>query len=186
MFRRLAGHVGLLPSLSGLHWRHVQADPTMIQPKIIKLAPMRAAYKRHVGETPGIDRTWAWLNAEFAKVGIARTNTRFFTRCIDDPAVGADAVRYDLLFTLPAGPEPFDGLDGITEVPGGTYAVFVHQGPDDLIVDTWARAFSEWLPSSGRTFTGVVFEEYVNGFYLRPELPDERLIVTAVFLGLEG
>ncbi len=183
-FRRGSGHSGVLPAVSGVHWP-ASFGETMIQPKIVPFGAKRVARKRHVGESPGIDRTWAWLNEQNAARGIDRTNARFFTRCMDGPEVGADAIRYDLLFTVPEGFVPYEGLDGVDELPGGEYAVFVHQGPDDLIVDTWARAFSEWLPQSGRRFNGVCFEEYVNGFYLRPERGDERLIVTAVYLGLE-
>ncbi|RYG25853.1 helix-turn-helix domain-containing protein [bacterium] len=184
-YRRFAGHVSLLPSPSGVHWRFPSIREETMQPKIIPFGTKRVATKRHVGETPGIDRTWAWLNEENGKREIDRTNARFFTRCMDGPEVDPSAIRYDLLFTVPEDFEPYEGLDGISELPGGEYAVFVHQGPDDLIVDTWARAFTDWLPKSGRTFNGVCFEEYVNGFYLRPERPDERLIVTAVYLGLE-
>lgn len=188
-YRQAGGHASLLPSPSGVHWhpddqvrlrRPLKRNLEMIQPKIIPFGAKRVAAYRHVGESPGIDRSWAKLKPLIAERGL---DSRYFTRCYDGPETAPDQTQYDLCFTVPPNFEPFDGLK-IDELPAGEYAVFVHQGPDDLIVDTWSRAFTEWLPQSGRKFDDVAFEEYVNGFYLRPELPDEKLIVTAVYLKL--
>ncbi|WKA59400.1 AraC family transcriptional regulator [Planococcus shenhongbingii] len=42
----------------------------------------------------------------------------------------------------------FDGLD-VVEVPAGNWAIFSSEGPfPDTLQDTWAKIFSEWLPSS--------------------------------------
>lgn len=191
-YRRAGGHASLLPSPSGVHWHPdgpILGPPgpkrrTMIQPKIIQRATLRVGAYRHLGENPGIDRGWAKLQALLRERGLDEPGTRYFTRSYDDPScVAADETRYDLLFTVPPDFEPTDEMR-IDELPGGEYAVFIHQGPDDLIVDTWDRAFREWLCTSGREYDDVAYEEYVNGFYLRPELPDERLIVTAVHLKL--
>lgn len=157
----------------------------MLQAKIAQVAPKRVAALRHVGENPGIDRSWAELKPQISEQGLDKRETRYFTRFYDDPeCVGAENTRSDLMITVDKDFRPF-GEVRTDEIPGGEYAVFVHQGEDDLIVDIWARAFSEWLPTSGREFSGVCFEEYVNGFYLRPALPDEKLIVTAVYIGLK-
>jgi AraC family transcriptional regulator len=193
-YRRAGGHPSLLSSPSGVHWHpdgpiHGAMPPTwrtMIQSKIIQRAPLRVAAYRHVGESPGIDRSWAKLQPLLRERGLDAPGTRYFTRFYDDPeTIPPDQTRSDLMFTV--GPDfvPFEGVQ-VDELPGGEYAVFVHQGLDDLIVDTWRRAFSEWLPTSGREYDDVAFEEYVNGFYLRPERPDEPLIVTAVYVKLRG
>jgi len=194
-FRRQRGHIPLLPSPSGVHWRPqgVQVPPlpvdgrrTMLQAKTIRFGAKRIGYLRHVGETPGIDRSWARLQPMLAERGLSGPETRYFTRCIDDPDVVApDQMRYDLCFTVQAEFQPFGEIEE-DELPAGEYAVFLHQGDDDLIVDTWARAFSEWLPQCGREYDGLAFEEYVNGFFLKPAEPDEPLIVTAVYLKLRA
>ena len=89
-FRRCSGHSGVLPAASGVHWPPSFGE-TMIQPKIVPFDAKRVARKRPVGESPGIDRTWAWLNAENVARGM------------DGPEVGADAIRHNLLFTVPEG-----------------------------------------------------------------------------------
>ena len=193
-FRRTGGHVPLLPSVSGVHW-HPRLSPsgwgrrlrpretTMIEPKLIPFGAKRIAFRRHLGTNPGIDSTWAEVNRETAVLALRRPETRYFTRFHDGPEAAPESCRSDAMLTLAPGVEMPEGYEE-GELPAGEYAVFVHTGPDDGIVDTWARAFEEWLPASGRAFDGVTFEEYVNGFYERPERPDERLIVTAVYLKL--
>ena len=192
-FRRAGGHPTLLPSPSGVHWHpdgpivpvKWGSRKNMMQPKILRRAPLRVGTLRHVGESPGIDRGWAELQSILRQRGLDQPETRYFTRMYDDPSeVPPSETRYDLCFTVGSDFVP-SGEIRCDELPGGEYAVFIHQGPDDLIVDTWDRAFREWLPASGREFDCVSFEEYVNGFYLRRERPEEPLIVTAVYIKLK-
>jgi len=188
-FRAATGHIQLRATVSGIHWHPsgwgrslARRQRPMIQPKIVPFSEKRVAVLKHIGESPGIDVSWSKVNQITHDLGLRTPETRYFTRCQSDPDVTPpDRMRYDLCFTVAEGTEPPDGFS-IDTLPEGEYAVFVHQGPDDGIVDTWRRAFEEWLPISGREFDCVCFEEYVNGFYLRPELADEKLIVTAVYL----
>jgi AraC family transcriptional regulator len=188
-FRAEAGHIQLRATISGIHWHPsgwgrslARRQRPMIQPKIVPFSKKRVAMFQHTGESPGIDVSWAKVNQITQDLGLRTPQTRYFTRCQDDPeTTPPDRMRYDLCLTIDEDTEPPEGFF-LGELPEGEYAVFVHQGPDDGIVDTWRRAFEEWLPVSGREFDCVCFEEYVNGFYLRPELADEKLIVTAVYL----
>jgi AraC family transcriptional regulator len=191
-FRTATGHVPLRAAVNGIHWHpagwgrsSARRQRPMIQPKIVPFSEKRVAVFRHTGESPGIDVSWGKVNEMTRNFGLRKPEARYFTRCIDDPGVTPPSeMRYDLCVTIDEK-EALPGGFFLDTLPEGHYAVFVHQGPDDGIVDTWRRAFEEWLPHSGREFDCVCFEEYVNGFYLRPETADEKLIVTAVYLKLK-
>jgi AraC family transcriptional regulator len=89
----------------------------------------------------------------------------------DDPDVTpADKVRYDAAI-VPSRPVDPEGEFGVTEIPGGKYAVFTHRGPYETLGQSYQRFFGNWLPKSGHELRDAeAFEEYLNSpMTARPE-----------------
>jgi hypothetical protein len=78
----------------------------------------------------------------------------------DDPDVTpADKVRYNAAVVVHRGVQP-EGEFGVTEIPGGKYAVFTHPGPCESLGRSYQRFFGGWLPKSGRELRDAeAFEE---------------------------
>jgi AraC family transcriptional regulator len=74
----------------------------------------------------------------------------------------ADKVRYDAAVVVHRGVQP-EGEFGVTEIPGGKYAVFTHHGPYESLGRSYQRFFGGWLPKSGRELRDAeAFEDYLN------------------------
>lgn len=69
---------------------------------------------------------------------------------------------YAACWIVPGGRPAPDGLSP-ADMPGGWYAVAVHEGGYDGIGDTIRRMIDEWLPHGGfRRVEGPVVERYLN------------------------
>jgi len=126
---------------------------------------------RHVGPYAQVGATWGRLMTWAGMRGLLGPHTRTIGMVHDDPEVTpADKIRYDaaVVVNRPVDPE---GEFGVTEIPGGKYAVFTHHGPYESLEQTYRRFFGGWLPPSGRELRDAeAFEEYLNSpMNTRPE-----------------
>ena len=93
---------------------------------------------------------------------------RLYLRCEGLPDAGppfglrCGTESYEACWALhPGNPLP-EGLTA-TEMPGGWYAVAIHEGAYDEIGRTLERLVEDWLPHSGfRRGDGPVAERYLN------------------------
>jgi AraC family transcriptional regulator len=73
-----------------------------------------------------------------------------------------DKVRYDAAVAVNRPVQP-DGEFGVMEIPGGSYAVVLHEGPYEGLGKTYQRIYGAWLPRSGHHLRDVpAFEQYLN------------------------
>jgi AraC family transcriptional regulator len=81
----------------------------------------------------------------------------------DDPkSVPAAELRSEAGLVVPADIPVPSGLHEL-EIPAGTYARTLHEGPYQLLGDAWARFRGGWLAQSGhRAGAGPIYERYLN------------------------
>jgi effector-binding domain-containing protein len=78
------------------------------------------------------------------------------------------------------GPVPVAGRVRLTDVPGGWFAVAVHDGPDDRLDETYA-ALGGAVAARGTSAGGPVREHYLAGV-----LGDPRPLVTEIAWPVTG
>lgn len=94
---------------------------------------------------------------------VIRDESRVFGICHDDPKVtDGGRIRYEACLTRDVVVEPTGDI-GVKSIEGGRYAVFLHKGPYDSLIETYDGIFGAWLPESGESLREVPsFEEYLN------------------------
>lgn len=155
-------------SASGTHIDDVSGyhppDYTDLPPVEVKeLAPMRIVCVRHVGPYNEVGAASSRFMSWAGRRGLLGPGMKMIGIVHDDPEVTpADKIRYDaaVVVTRPVQPE---GDFGVTELAGGTYAVFTHKGPYEETDKTYRKIFGGWLPASGRQLRDApAFEQYLN------------------------
>jgi AraC family transcriptional regulator len=124
-----------------------EADAMNVETK--QFDPIRAAFLRHVGPYHEVGPTWQRFMAWAGRQGLLGPDTLCFGASWDDPEVTPpDKIRYDACLAVPEGVTP-SGEIGVQTIPGGTYAVTLHEGPYERLAQTYEALFGRWLPSSG-------------------------------------
>jgi len=144
-------------------------DPLPVE--VRTLPALRIVFLRHVGPYSQVGATWGRLMMWAGMRGLLGPGTRMIGIVYDDPGVTpTDKVRYDAAVVVNRAVEP-EGEIGVTEIPGGTHAVFTHSGPYENLGQMYHRFFGGWLPKSGREVRdSEAFEEYLNSpMNTRPE-----------------
>lgn len=127
---------------------------------VIKTQPeLRVAGIRHIGPYHEIGR-------EFDRLGYIGgappPGALMIAIFHDDPeTTPADRLRSDAAMTLPAGARAPNGLIE-QRIPAGRYASYVHKGPYEELLSTWARLKKEWLPANGHRASSPSYEIYLN------------------------
>ncbi|PTY05729.1 AraC family transcriptional regulator [Opitutaceae bacterium EW11] len=140
-----------------------QAMIASIAPDIRQRPDTRVAFVRHTGPYAKVGAAWDKLCAYAGAHRLFGPNTAMIGIGHDAPKVTAeDRTRYDACLTVNDAFKP-EGEIGVQTIPGGRYAVFVHQGPYDRLSETYDRIFRDWLPGSGETLRDQpAFEVYVT------------------------
>ncbi|MCP4231074.1 MAG: GyrI-like domain-containing protein [bacterium] len=125
---------------------------------IEELAPATVAYVRTVGAygNPEVIGEAYGKVIEWAKGNnVMGDSTQVIGIGWDDPeATPLEECRYDACVTVPAGTSE-DGDIGITDIPGGTYAVYTFTGKYDTIGEDIGKAWGDvmgWMATSGYEF----------------------------------
>jgi AraC family transcriptional regulator len=131
--------------------------------EVKELPPMKVVFLRYAGAYSQVGATWSRLMSWAGMLGLLGPQMRMIGIVHDDPDITpADKVRYDAAVVVNRPVQP-EGEFGVTELPGGKYAVFSHHGPYDSLGKTYQRIFGGWLPKSGRELRDAeTFEEYLN------------------------
>jgi AraC family transcriptional regulator len=99
---------------------------------------------RHTGPYSGLDAAFASLFAAARDAGVVPTDVIGLNH--DDPDIIAPAqLRYDVCLVAPQGRQPPAALDART-LSAGLYAVAVHRGPLDTLLDTYLGLIGVWAP----------------------------------------
>jgi AraC family transcriptional regulator len=149
-----------LDDVSGYHPPNY-GEPLPIEVK--EMPPMKIVFLRHAGPYSQAGATWGRLMNWAGMRGLLGPRMRMIGIVHDDPDVTpADKVRYDAAIVVNRPVQP-EGEFGVTEIPGGRYAVFTHHGPYDTLGKTYQGFFGGWLPTSGHELRDAeAFEEYLN------------------------
>lgn len=137
---------------------------TMIQHTLKKIEAQRVLFVRKTGPyNQTAAQAWEQLMSYVGPKGWIGKETKMIGISQDSPEItGQENCRYDACITVDAQAEG-EGEFGIQTIPGGTYAVFMHQGPYENLQETYGIAFSQWLPNSSKELREVgCFELYLN------------------------
>ena len=105
---------------------------------------------RRVGPYEACGSAWAQMAAFAAQRGIVLDGVGVGLSYDDPDVTAAEHLRYDAC--APLTPEVIDSLGLLPagfarrEVPAGTYAVALHRGAFDTILDTYVALLGGWLP----------------------------------------
>ncbi|MEM7229172.1 MAG: AraC family transcriptional regulator [Planctomycetota bacterium] len=104
--------------------------------------PVYVASVRHVGPYNGVGDAWKTLMKwGWAKMIFGKPET--FGVCYDDPDVTpAERIRYDACMVVDAKTKP-KGKVELQHLPGGTYAVTLHEGSYENLSETYAQMFAQ-------------------------------------------
>jgi AraC family transcriptional regulator len=124
---------------------------------------VRVAFMRHRGGYKGIDAFWRAMLAWAAPRGLLAHSSPLYGVCPDDPDVTAEEhLRFDACVAVDDDFRADDAV-GVTEIPGGTYAVGNHVGPYDRLAETYFDVIGRWFPKSGYELApDAVVEHYLN------------------------
>lgn len=157
------GRVAYRPDGQAVELTPLDTGGTAMEVSIKKLEPMRVAFVRHQGPYEACGQAWGRLYAWAGPRGLLGPHTVMVGLSYDDPEVTpGDKVRYDACITV--GPEVGPaGEVGVQEIPGGDYAVTLHQGPYDGLKQTYAQLCGQWMPESHREIRSLPScEVYLN------------------------
>jgi len=112
----------------------------------------RIAYVREADTLAGIGKAWDTLDIFInSSKQLMSKEEEYLGICHDMPKaedVARDQMRYDAVVTVIGEIQPSKGVSFGT-LPGGRYAVFLHEGPLSQLEKTWNAIYTDWLPSSG-------------------------------------
>lgn len=131
------------------------------------------------GAEASFSKAWAQLG-EFAHKHQAVDNSvEFIGLSFDDPAItNPSRCRFYACFTPCCRVVP-QGAFGVKEIPGGKYAVFLHNGAYYKLKDTYYNIYVNWLPKSKYRIRGSMsFEKYLNS----PKFVSEKELQTEIYI----
>lgn len=145
--------------------------------------PIKVLYVRKTGKySNSAMQAWQSVCGYAGPRGLIGPATEFIGISYDDPCVTPeDKLRYDACLSLSRDVKP-EGEVGVQTVPGGVYAVFLHKGPYDGLMDTYGYIFGQWLPESGKMLRDYPsFEKYLNS----PDSTPPEQLLTEIFVPLQ-
>ena len=164
------------------------------QPELIKELSMefkienrqdqRVLYIRQHGDyLKSAPIAWQVMDEYAEKKNLYNDQTQMIGVCHDSPEITEkDKIRYDAC--IPADESMnADGKFGIQTIRGGDYAVFMHEGSYETLIDTYDKIANEWLANQERELDEApVFEIYLN-----PELmeSDPDALLTRIYFPLK-
>ena len=154
-----------------------QENPDM-NIEIRELPPRRAAFLRHQGPYGEVGKTWErlmdWVGAEC----LFGPELQAVGMCWDDPEVTPeDKLRYDACVSIADDVQPPEEF-GVVTIPGGRYAVALHEGPYDGLGQAYARR----LPELGHTPADPpCLELYLND----PNSTEPEDLLTEIYIPLD-
>lgn len=177
--------------LSGVHYQPRGEIPKFkpqtqggaeMEMKIVKREPTRVAFVRHIGPYEDCGEAWGKLCGWAGRRGLFGPGTVMLGISYDDPEVTpTEKIRYDACITVDEPVEP-EGDIGVQTLRGGEYAMTVHKGPYEKLIETYGRISGEWAPGSGRVVSSdPCLEVYLNDPHRTP--PDQ--LRTEIYVPLE-
>lgn len=110
---------------------------------IREYGPCNVLYERYVGNYIEIKDNWQTFLEKYHSY--VNENTIFIEKYYDDPSITElNKCIYDLCITI----KNDCPLKNITEIQGGTYAIYLYKGSVERIYNSVQGMFHNWLPNS--------------------------------------
>lgn len=92
------------------------------------------------------------------------TDTKKIGVCHDDRWQQPEKnLRYDACITIETNIKTKDTKINQQIIPGGKFAIFIHQGPFENLDQTYQKIFNEWMPASKHIMRKApILEYYLN------------------------
>lgn len=140
-------------------------NDSQIQPEVIKLKEIPLIGAREQGRySDAAPKAWGRIMKFAYSNRLMNNDVRLFGLSHDDPSVtDPEHIRYDACLDLQAD---ISGQEGLFEqkISAGRYAVFLHKGSYEGLVNVYSYAFNQWLPESRYKLRDgqTCFEIYLN------------------------
>lgn len=147
-------------------------------------AAVRVAFARATGPyLSSAKEAWEKLAAWAAPKGLFVEDAQYLGLSHDDPSITpADKIRYDACVSVGPDVAP-EGEIGISEIPGGDYAVMLHKGPYEGLEKSYYHLYGTWLPLSGRE---AAMRPPHEVFLNHPDTTPPEELLTEINVPLEG
>ena len=179
---RIAAAVSLANEGEEVRFTPLYAEHSHLQVEVRELPPRRIAFLRHQGSYSNVGETWESLIDWVGRECLFGPRTLYFGLSWDDPDVTPpEKCRYDACVTVDESVEPAAEI-GITTLPGGRYAVTLHEGPYNRLSEAYLALLGGWFPSQGYEVgepPGV--ENYLND----PDSTDPEDLLTEIMMPIE-
>lgn len=152
--------------------------------KIVNRPETRVLYTRRTGDyMESAPIAWQAMDEYANQHDLFNEQSEMIGLCHDSPEItDKEKIRYDACIPVPDDTQA-DGEFGIQNLRGGEYAVFLHEGPYEELIDTYDKISHEWIANQDRELDNIpVFEIYLN-----PELMESNPqgLKTEIYLPLK-
>jgi len=180
-FRSKPADVDMISSVLNINKMEVIMN---IKPKIKKISPKKVIFYLSIGPYEGEGTALAWKKVcDFAsKKKLWGFGTEMIGLSYDDPEITeSEKLRYEACITISKTIEA-EGEIGFKIIEGGNYAVFRHNGPYEMLNNTYNYIYKQWIPESGYELRDLpCFEKYLND----PDKTRPEKLKTDIYIPLQ-
>jgi AraC family transcriptional regulator len=150
--------------------------------RIETVACKHIAFIRHIGPYNEIGEAFGQLCAWAGPRGLMNPATECIGIYHDDPdTTPPQKLRSDAAVTVPEGTQG-EGNVKVGTLAGGKYAIAIHKGPYNKLIESYRWLYGQWLASSGHEPANApCFEKYLNN----PQDTPEGELLTAIHIPLK-
>lgn len=148
-----------------LFFKQERVSYTMV-PEIRDIAEKQIVYIRIIdryGTPESYTKAWHDLRHFAKENNLVRADTEYIGLSFDDPTITLpEKCRFYACFTTREKIKP-KGPFGVRTISAGQYAVFLHKGEYQKLIDSYYYIYIKWLPHSSYKLRGTMsFEKYLS------------------------
>lgn len=148
-----------------LFFKQERVSYTMV-PEIKDIAEKQIVYIRIIdryGTPESYTKAWHDLRHFAKENNLVRADTEYIGLSFDDPTITLpEKCRFYACFTTREKIKP-KGPFGVRTISAGQYAVFLHKGEYQKLIDSYYYIYIKWLPHSSYKLRGTMsFEKYLS------------------------
>lgn len=148
-----------------LFFKQERVSYTMV-PEIRDIAEKQIVYIRIIdryGTPESYTKAWHDLRHFAKENNLVRADTEYIGLSFDDPTIThPEKCRFYACFTTREKIKP-KGPFGVRTISAGQYAVFLHKGEYQKLIDSYYYIYIKWLPHSSYKLRGTMsFEKYLS------------------------
>lgn len=143
---------------------NIKKEIKMIEPlKIESIDAIDVYSLRHVGDYFKCDTAWNELVNIAGKNNLLNVDTKFYGVGYDDPSlVEVNKLRYDACISRNSDKHIDDKIE-VKQIKGGKYAIFLHEGSYEKLMDTYTSIYASLIQNSKIELRDdAPFEQYIT------------------------